>query len=281
MTPPSLDIRPNQPWWRLEWREIWARRYLWRLLVRKDLLASYKQSLLGPLWFVIQPIISALLFAVVFGKLARLAPTGAPRFLYFLAATVPWTLFQSVSTGVAGSLASNTHILGKVYFPRLIAPLTTAGVSTFHFTVNYIVFMGFYAVYCFQTGYPVIFPPYGMVLVAALAFGALLLGMGTGLWCASLGVRYRDIRIGLPVLLQTWMFATPIIYPSSIIPPAWRPLYFLNPMAGIVETHRHLFFGTPLPALPLLATGAVMILLLLSTSLFVFNRTQRTFVAII
>ncbi|NQU40617.1 MAG: ABC transporter permease [Lentisphaerae bacterium] len=281
MDVPITEIRPRQPWWRLEWREMWERRYLWRLLIRKELLASYKQSLLGPVWFVLQPVLSALLYAIFFGKLARLSPIGVPRFLFFLSATVFWTYFQSITMGVAGSLVTNAHILGKVYFPRLIAPLTTAGVTSVHFVVNYIVLIAAYGAYCYRSAYVAQLTLASIPVVLTLALMTLLLGMGTGLWCAALGVRYRDIRISLPVVLQSWMFATPIIYPSSLVPLAWQRIYFMNPMAGIVETHRHLLFGTELPPPALLGVGVVTTLVVLLSSLFVFNRTQRTFVDVI
>lgn len=281
MNPVVTEITPNQPWWRLEWREIWARRYLWRLLVMKDLLASYKQSLLGPLWFVIQPVITAVLFAVVFGKFAGLTPAGAPRFLFFLAATVPWSFFHATTSGVAGSLVASAPMLGKVYFPRLISPLASAGSAAIHFVLNYLVFVCFYLGYCRLTGYDVPFPAWGPAWIALMILSVAALGLGTGLWFASAGVRYRDIRFSLPVILQTWMFATPIIYPSTIIPERWQALFFLNPMAGIVETHRHVFFGTAAPPPALLALGATTIAILLVTSLFVFNRTQRTFIDVI
>ena len=281
MNTPVTEVGLGQPWWRLEWGEIWNCRYLWRLLVRKELLASYKQSVLGPVWFVIQPVVTALLFALVFGRLAGLTPIGAPRFLFFLAATVPWTYFQSVSQGVAGSLAANSHILGKVYFPRLLAPLAMSGVMTIHFVINYVVFMCVYAGYCYRSGYQVLFPAWGGAIVLVLAIVVLLLGLGTGLWCAAIGVRYRDVRISLPVILQTWMFATPIIYPASIVPPAWQPVFFLNPMASVVELHRHLFFGTPLPPFPLLALGVATTAVILISGLFLFNRVQRTFIDLI
>lgn len=279
--PPITEMSSDQPWWHLGWREIWSRRFLLRLFIRKDLLAAYKQSLLGPVWFVIQPIVTALLFAVVFGRLAGLAPAGAPKILYYLGATVFWTFFHSVSLGVAGSLAAHTPILGKVYFPRLIAPLAAAGVTTVHFVVNYTVFFAAYAGYSFLSGYPFMLSLWGVLLVFVLAALVLLLGTGTGLWCAAAGVRYRDIRISLPVVLQTRMFATPIIYPASIVPAAWQPVFFLNPLAGVVEAHRHLFFGTPLPPLSLLALGVATTVVVLVTGLLVFNRIQPTFVDVI
>lgn len=278
---PVVDIAPNRPWWRLEMRELWARRYLYRLLVGKDLLAAHKQSVLGPIWFVIQPIVTAMLFALVFGRFARLTPQGVPRFLFYLAATVPWTFFQSVTLGVSGSLAANTQILGKVYFPRLIAPLVSASVTAIHFAVNYGVFIACYLIFGSRSGHTAQFPPWGAPTVLILILCAGMAGLGTGMLFASAGVRYRDFRIALPIILQTWMFATPIIYPSEVVPPKWRLLFFANPMAGIVETHRHIFFGTPRPDTTLMLLGGCIAGLLLVAGLFVFNRTQRTFIDII
>jgi lipopolysaccharide transport system permease protein len=278
---PVVDIVPNRPWWILETRELWARRYLYRLLVAKDLLAAHKQSVLGPVWFIIQPIITAMLFALVFGRFAGLTPHGVPRFLFYLAATVPWTFFQSVALGVSGSLAANTQILGKVYFPRLIAPLVSASVTSIHFVINYGVFVAFYLVYGSRSGHVAQFPLWGAPTALLLVLCAGMGGLGTGMLFASAGVRYRDFRIALPIILQTWMFATPIIYPSDVVPPKWRLLFFANPMAGIVETHRHLFFGTARPDTALILLGTGVAVLLLITGLFAFNRTQRTFIDII
>ncbi len=280
--PRVLELVPDRPWWNLELGEVWRRRYLCRLLIRKDLLASHKQSVLGPGWFVVQPLVTSLLFAVFFGLFAGLSPRGVPRFLFYLGAMVPWSYFQAVTLGVAGCLVANGSILGKVYFPRLIAPLVASGVATIHFGLNYAVFLGVWAIrvgvgregggWSGLAGLP------GAVLLMG---NVGLLGLGCGLVFASIGVRYRDFRIALPMVLQAWMFATPVIYPAGVVPEKWRGGYFLNPMAGVLEAHRHLFFGTGMPSRWHLAQGAVVTMLLLLGGVFLFNRTQRNFIDVL
>lgn len=245
------------------------------------MLANHKQSILGPVWFVIQPIITSILFAVFFGLFARLTPSGAPRFLFYLSALVPWTFLSAVTMGVANCLTANSAVLSKVYFPRLIAPIVATSVAFLHFLLSFSVFIGFYFLYYFQNDLKVPLSVLHLPFIILLLANTGALGLGTGLLYASIGVRYRDFRFALPIVLQTWMFSTPIIYPSSVVPEIWRPIFFLNPMAGVVETFRYFYFGTPIPKTIYILQGFPISLLIVIIGLFAFNRTQRNFIDII
>ncbi|HWR98370.1 MAG TPA: ABC transporter permease [Candidatus Methanoperedens sp.] len=273
-----IEIDAGRPWWRLNLRELWEKRDLFLLLLRKDLLASYKQSLLGPAWFVIQPLVTSLVFGLLFGRFARLSPPRVPPFLYFLAGLVFWHYFQATVTNVSASLVANASILRKIYFPRLIAPLVAAGVSTIHFAVNYLVFLLIYLAHCLFAGWRSPLALRDLPVVLLMPVFLALVATGIGVWLAAWSVTYRDLRISTPMLLNIWMFATPIIWPLRLAPADKRWLFALNPMTPLVELHRAIFLGTPVPELQHLALGAGTGLLALVIGLAVFSRVQGTLV---
>jgi len=276
-----VEISPRRTLWRIDIQELWQRHYLIRLLIRKDILASHKQSILGPAWFVLQPVITSLLFVVFFGMFAGLSPRGVPRFLFYLSAMIPWTLFTSINQGVSGCLMANASILGKVYFPRMIMPVVAVGTAGLHFLFKYGVFVIFYISYVFRGTVDNNLHLLDLPLMILILLFISALGLGTGLIFASFSVRYRDFRIALPVLLQTWMFATPVIYPSTMIPEKWKSVFYLNPMAGFIETHRHVVLGTPRPSLLYIIQGAGITGIILLIGLTVFHRAQRNFVDVL
>lgn len=273
-----VEIEAGRPWWRGSAREVWSRRDLLLLLLRKDLLASYKQSLLGPAWFVIQPLVTSLVFGLLFGRFAKLSPPGVPPFLFYLGGYVLWTYFHANVSGVASSLSANAAILRKIYFPRAIVPLVAAGVSTVHFVINYAVFLLFYLGYTLFGGYASPLSASSLLLLPLIPLFVALVGTGIGTWLAAWTVTYRDLRLGLPVLLNLWMFATPIIWPMRLVPADRRWLFALNPMMPAVELHRAVFLGTPAPDASLVLLGAAVGLAAVVAGLVIFNRTQGTFV---
>lgn len=273
---PTL-IQANRPWWRIDWREILEYRDLLKLLVKRDLLAIYKQTILGPLWFVIQPLLTTVVFTIVFGAVARLPTDGVPHFVFYMCGTVLWNYFQGVLNHGAVSLVANTNVLSKVYFPRLIIPLSGVFTNLAHLALNFVLFLGFY--FWFLAQGSTMSPNVWLLLFPVLILQCGLLGLGFGLWISAVTIKYRDLRFALPFLIQLWMYATPIVYPASlVVRPSLKLLLWLNPMTAVVEFSRYGFTGQGSANLPGLALSWAVTLLVLVSGLFLFNKAQRTFV---
>ncbi len=276
-SPHTTIITPHRGWWRVDWREIWEYRDLLLLLVKRDLTAVYKQTVLGPLWFILQPLLTTVVFTVIFGNVARIPTNGIPHFLFYMSGMVFWNYFQGVLTHGAGSLVSNTNILSKVYFPRLVIPLSGIGIHFAHLALNFALFLGFYAWFYWQGAD--LQPSPWLWLLPALVLQCAVLGLGFGLWVSALTIKYRDLRFALPFLVQLWMYATPIVYPASlVVKPLHRFILWLNPMTAVVEFSRLGFTGKGEADLGGLALSVGVGLLVLASGLLLFNRVQRTFV---
>lgn len=273
-------IKPNQSWFSIDWKEIWQYRDLLWIMVWRNFTTVYKQSILGPLWFIIQPLATTVVFTVVFGQIARIGTDGIPPFVFYMSGMVLWNYFAGCINGASGSLIGNAALFQKVYFPRLIVPISILFNQFLYFLVNLFVFVAFYLYYLLflQTS---IQPTLWILALPVLVLHSAIVGMGVGLWLSALTVKYRDVSFLLPFLTQLWMFATPIIYPASTVPEKWRSLYFLNPMAPVMEFNRFAFFGVGTLTTEIFLFGIGSGLLILITGLLMFNRTQRTFVDII
>ena len=271
-------IRANQPWWRIPWKEIAEYRDLLLLLVRRDLTAIYKQTILGPLWFIIQPLVTAIVFTIIFGKVANISTDGVPHMIFYMCGTVPWNYFQGCMTQGANSLVGNAHVLAKVYFPRLIIPLSGLFTNFAHFLLNLLMFFGFFVYFFFFTE-ATLKPNLFLLLFPLLIFQCALIGLGVGLWVAALTTKYQDLRFALPFLTQVWMYATPIVYPASlIVSPSYRLLLWSNPMSFVVECSRWMFTGSGTVTIASILISVGMTLFLLVSGLLIFNKVQRTFV---
>lgn len=271
-------IKANQPWWRINWHEIWEYRDLLLLLVKRDLTAIYKQTILGPLWFVIQPLITTVVFTIIFGRLGGLSTDGIPHFIFYMSGTVVWGYFQGVLNHGAGSLIGNMSLLSKVYFPRLIIPFSGVVTCFVHLLLNFIMFLGFYGYYLFFTD-SVLTPNGWLLLLPVFVVQCALIGVGFGLWVSSLTIKYRDLRFALPFLTQLWMYATPIVYPASlVVTPHWKWLYWMNPMTAVIEFSRYGFTGKGTLFLPGLAMSWTVTVIVLVSGLLLFNKIQRSFV---
>jgi lipopolysaccharide transport system permease protein len=271
-------IRANQPWWRIPWRELADYRDLLWLLVVRDFSAVYKQSILGPLWFIVQPLATTIVFTVIFGHIAKIGTDGIPPMLFYMAGMVLWSYFQGVMNGVAGSLIGNAGVLGKVYFPRLILPFSMVISNLAQFGLNLLVFLIFY-LYFFMSSVTTIHPNVWMAVLPLLILQTAVVGLGVGLWMSALTTKYRDLRFALPFLSQLWMYATPVVYPASlVVSPGWNIGMAINPMAGLVEAFRFMFFGIGRADWLYLGIGIASGWILLLTGLIMFNRVQRTFV---
>ncbi len=271
-------IRANQPWWRVPLGEISDYRDLLLLLVKRDLTAIYKQTILGPLWFIIQPLVTTVVFTIIFGKVANVSTDGVPHLIFYMCGTVLWNYFQGCMTQSANSLVGNANIMSKVYFPRLIIPISGVFTNLAHFLLNLIMFFGFYAYFLFFVQ-SLLRPNPLLIWFPLLVLQCALIGLGVGLWVAALTTRYQDLRFALTFLTQIWMYATPIVYPASlIVSPTYRLLLWMNPMSFVVECARLMFTGSGTVTMASFVISVSMTLLLLVSGLLVFNRVQRTFV---
>lgn len=270
-------IRPNTSWCSIDWKEIIEYRDLLWFLVLRDFTAIYKQSILGPIWFVLQPLATTVVFTVIFGSIAKIGTDGLPPFIFYMSGTVLWNYFQGVMNGVSGALIGNAGVFSKVYFPRLVVPFSLVVSNLGQFALNFLMFVGFYLYYYYFTAAK-IHPSFWIGLLPLLVIQCSAIGLGVGLWLSALTVKYRDLRFALPFLAQLWMYATPIVYPASLVPEQWRWIVALNPMAGVVELNRFIFFGVGAVTQDILIGGFLASLLLLVSGLLIFNRVQRTFV---
>lgn len=279
ITPPSLPEQPlavigaGGAGASLDLSDLWAYRELLFFLAWRDLKIRYKQTALGVLWVVMQPLLLTLIFTVFLGQLARVPSDGVPYPLFIYVGLLPWTFFSSAVGNSGNSLVGNAHLITKVYFPRLVIPAAAVMARLVDFLIAFVILLGLLAFYRVP-------PTRNILMVPALVVITTLLALGLGLLISALNVKYRDIGIALPVLLQLLMFVSPIIYPTSIVPERWRSLYSLNPVMGIVEGFRAAFFGLPFdwPALGVSAAASVVIFV---GAMIMFRRVEKNFADLI
>ncbi len=253
--------------------ELWAYRELLYFLIWRDLKVRYKQTLLGVAWVIMQPLIMAAVFTIFLGRFARIPSAGVPYLLLVFSGLVPWTYFSTAVLTSGNSVVGNAHLLTKVYFPRLIVPLSAIGGRLVDFAISSLVLAGLMVYYRVDLSWKLVTAPVFILLLTALAFGV---GTLTAAW----NVKYRDVSIMLPVIVQVWLFVTPIVYPVDIVPERWRSLYSLNPLVGLIEGFRSVLLNRPLNLNALLIstviTGALVIY-----ALFVFRRMERDFADVV
>lgn len=273
----DVVIGPSGPWWHIGMGELWGSRDLLLLLVRRDLLAVYKQSILGPLWQVLQPLLTSVMFAVVFGLMARVPSSEAPPLLFYLSGVVPWTFFANIVSRTSQTLIWNAHLMSKIHFPRLLAPMATTLSTGVGFLVQLAVFVVI-AVICHMRGEFEWHLDASIVLLPVLVILMMALAFGTGILVAALTTKYRDLSFLLAFGIQLLLFMSPVIFPLSMVPEGspLRWLILLNPMTGIIEGFRAVLLGLPMNGdLLFLTTGVAGVALILG--LAVFQRVQRSF----
>jgi lipopolysaccharide transport system permease protein len=256
---------------RVELRELWAYRDLALLLTRRDVSLRYRQSAVGIGWAVVQPLVTMLIFTVVFGKFARLPSEGYPYALFTMCALVPWTFFARALSGASGSVVGSSGMITKVYFPRLILPISKTVSGVVDFAVAFLMLIVMLAVYRVHPS------PLGLLLLPLFFLMALATAFGIGLWLTALNVKYRDIGLLVPFITQIWMYLSPIAYSMEIVPKRMVWFYSLNPIAGVVEGFRWALLGKAAPALGPLVLSCSVVLVLLVTGLWYFRRTERDF----
>lgn len=270
---PTIIIRPSSGWVSLDLREVWRYRELLYFLTWRDIKVRYKQTVLGAAWAVIQPLFTMLVFTLFFGKLARMPSDGIPYPIFSYAALLPWTYFANALSGAGNSLVGSANLITKVYFPRIIVPGSAVLAGLLDYAIALVVLLGLMVWYG-------VLPGLGCLLFVPLTVLTCVFALGVGMWLAALNVQYRDVRYAIPFLIQLWMFATPIVYPLSVVPPQWRWAMALNPMAGLIEGFRASLLGRPIPWLPLGISGTLAIATLV-TGAFYFRRMEKTFADIV
>ncbi|MCC7124235.1 MAG: ABC transporter permease [Acidobacteria bacterium] len=271
---PHVRLEPSRGWVGLRLREVWEYHELVYFLMWRDVKVRYKQTALGAAWAIIQPLFTMIVFTLFFGRLAKIPSDGLPYPIFTYAALVPWTFFANGLAQSADSLAGSANLLRKVYFPRLAIPLATVLSGVVDFCIAFVVLIGLMAVYG-------VVPTANIVWLPALLLLALCTALGVGLWLSALNVQYRDVKYVVPFLVQFWMLATPIAYPSSMIPEPWRTVYGINPMSGVIEGFRWALLGTDSPPGMMLAVSVAVSVSLLVGGAFYFKRLERTFADIV
>lgn len=270
---PLVVIRPSQSWAPLNLRDLWNYHELLFFLTWRDVKVRYKQTALGVAWAVLQPLCTMLIFTLFFGRLAGIPSEGVPYSLFAFAGLLLWTFFANAVTNSGNSLVGSANLISKVYFPRMIVPGAAVGAGLVDLVIGFGLLVALMLYHGVAPGWSALLLPVPVVLVTLLA-------LGVGLWMSALNVKYRDVRYALPFLVQLWMFASPIIYPASLVPEKWRWVLALNPMTGILEGFRASLFGRPVDPLSL-GLSAVLTLAILVGAAYDFRRVERTFADIV
>lgn len=267
-------IRPSRGWISLNLHDLWEYRELLYFLTWRDIKVRYKQTVLGAAWAIIQPFFTMVVFSLFFGKLAQIPSDNIPYPIFSYAALVPWTFFANGLTQSSNSLVGSANLIKKVYFPRLVVPISSVLAGVVDFVLAFVVLLGMML-------YFGILPTWNVVWLPLLFLLALVTALGAGLWLTAMNVQFRDVRYAVPFLVQAWMFATPIAYPSSLLDEPWRTLYGLNPMTGVVEGFRGALLGTQTAPSPIILVSTLAAVGLLVSGAFYFRRMEKTFADVV
>ena len=273
--PAITRIEPPRRWAPLELHELWAYRELAWFLMWRDVKVRYAQTWLGVAWAVIQPVATMVLFTIVFGQIAKLPSDGIPYPMFSLVALLPWQLFSNALTTSANSVVGSAHLVSKVYFPRLIVPISSVTATLVDFAIVFVITIAMMAAYG-------VWPNAAIVLLPLFVLFALAAALAVGLWASALNVRYRDVRYVMPFIAQFWLLASPVAYSSSVIKsPVWRAvLYTLNPMVGVIDGFRWALLGSAPPS-ALIVPSIIVTAVLLVGGVYYFKRTEAIFVDVI
>jgi lipopolysaccharide transport system permease protein len=270
MTRPTYYIRPSVGWCSLRLRELWEYRELLYFLAWRDVKVRYKQTVLGAAWAVLQPFFMMVVFSLFFGRLARVPSDGIPYPLFVYCGWLPWQLFAQTLTESGNSVVANERLITKVYFPRLVVPIAAILGHLLDFAIAFMILLLMMSYYAFA-------PTWSILALPGFLLLALATALGLGLWLSALNVKYRDVRYTINFLVQFWLFATPVVYPSSLIPTPWRSLYGLNPMAGVVEGFRWALLGKSEGLGAMLAVSIAAVIFILLSGLYYFRRMEAGF----
>lgn len=268
-------IRPKRHIFDLNLRELWDYKFLIYLFVRRDLVARYKQTILGPLWFIINPLISTIIYSIVFGQIAGISTDGLPQYLFYMSGIVAWNYFAGAINGTASTFIANANIFGKVYFPRLVSPISVVISNLLQFFIQFsllLAFMGYFYLSGanFTPNWHVLLIPYLIILMAVM-------GLGFGIIISSLTTKYRDLSNLVGFGVQLWMYATPVIYPSSSVPEKFRDFVAFNPVSPVIEMFRYSLLGGSNPGWDGIVYSSVFALGVLAIGVVLFNKVEQTF----
>ncbi|HEX8161024.1 MAG TPA: ABC transporter permease [Pyrinomonadaceae bacterium] len=270
---PLVTIQPTRSWMALNLRDLWAYRELLYFMAWRDIKVRYKQTALGVAWVVMQPLLTTAIFTLFLGKLARVPSDGAPYALMVYAGLLPWSFFSGAVTAGGNSLVTSSALITKVYFPRLVIPAAAIGARLVDFAIAFVILIGLMLYYG-------VAPTARLLLLAPLVLLVTMLAAGFGMLTSAMNVKYRDVGVVLPVVMQLWMFVSPVLYPASLVPAKWQPLFALNPMAGIIDGFRGALLGGRLNWAALSISAAATAALLVFSAYF-FRRVEKTFADII
>jgi lipopolysaccharide transport system permease protein len=272
----DIVIRPHRSWFNLRLGELWRYRDLVTLFVRRDFVSLYKQTILGPLWYLIQPLLATVTFTIVFGNIAKLPTNGIPQFLFYMSGTVIWTYFATCLTKTSETFVHNAHLFGKVYFPRLAVPVSILISNLIAFAIQFAFFLAFMLYFALRGSsihptYYILYTPLLLLVMAGLAlgFGTIVLALTT---------KYRDLRFLVQFGVQLLMYATAVVYPVSALPARFQPWIRANPMTAVIEAFRYAYLGGVAPTFGQLAYSFGCMIVVLAIGIVVFNRVEATFV---
>lgn len=270
---PITIIRPAKGWIAIDLKELWDYKELIYTFASRDIKVRYKQTALGAGWAIIQPLFTMVIFTIIFGRFAKIPSEGIPYPLFSYAALLPWTLFAEGITRSTSSMITNRHIMTKVYFPRLVMPISGILSPVVDFTVAFIILIGMILYYGF-------IPTINIVWLPAFILLALATSLGVGLWLSALNVQYRDFQYTVPFIVQLWLYSSPVVYASSLVPEEYRLIYGLNPMAGVIEGFRWALLGTEPPS-SMIFISVLMVAVILISGAYYFKRVEKTFADVV
>jgi lipopolysaccharide transport system permease protein len=266
---PVFLITPPSRWWIIPVGELWEYRELLYFFVWRELKVRYKQTAVGAAWAVLQPLLTMLIFSLFFGRLAHIPSGGLPYPVFYYSALLPWMYFSASLQNATNKIVENQNVITKVYFPRLILPFSAVLSGLVDFAISFLMFVAIMVYYRIHPGWPIVMLPVFLLL-------AILTALGVGLWLSALNAIYRDVRYVIPFLVQFWMFASPVVYPSSLVPAKWRWLYGLNPMAGVIEGFRWSLAGSGDRPGRMLLVSSAAVLVVLVCGLMYFQKVEAT-----
>ncbi len=269
-----IVVKPSKGWISLKLKELWEYRELLYFMAWRDIKVRYKQTVLGTAWAIIQPFFTMVVFSIFFGKLAKVPSDGLPYPIFAYAALVPWTFFANGLNQASNSLVGSANLIKKVYFPRLVVPISSVISGVVDFVLAFAVLLGMMLFYGILPTVKILWLPLFVLLIFVTA-------LGVGFWLSALNVQFRDVRYTVPFLTQFWLFATPIAYPSSLLSEPWRTLYGINPMVGVVEGFRWALLGTDTAPGAIILVSSLVALALFVGGAFYFRRLERSFADVV
>ena len=271
----NIVIKPKTSWFEINFTELFKYKDLILLLVKRDFVVFYKQTILGPLWYIIQPLVNTIVFTIIFGKLAKISTDGIPPFIFYMSGTVVWGYFALCVTLTSNTFNQNKDIFGKVYFPRLTVPVAHVIISLLQFAISFFIFISF-LIYFKVSGSLININIYVLFLPLIILQMAIL-GLGFGILISSLTTKYKDLTFVMSFFVQLWMYATPIVYPLSIVPEKYRIISVLNPMTSVVECFRGAFLGVTSIELNHILISLIFTIFIFFIGILLFNRIEKSF----